>query len=205
MFEILMLFGVIVLMLRFWRGTLVCAALLAVFVSVSYMADATQPLMKLLLLYIAMLMTAPSLIGAVLWLFTIFILIGSLIGIHFSIEESCEERRKRKVARLHEGARQEERRKHEVARFHEGARQLITRIPAVLLVGTVKIVLGMLLLTFSLAIMFGVIWLMAQLLPFPGAEGPGVFVAMIYSVIALITFFVPMIYGFHLIKKWDLR
>ena len=202
MFEILMLFGVVVLMLRFWRGTLVYAALLAVFVSVSYMADATQPLMKLLLLYIAMLMTAPSLIGAVLWLFTIFILIGSLIGIHFSIEESCEERRKRKVARFHEGARQEERRKRKVARFKEGARQLITRIPAVLLVGTVKIGLGMLLLTFSLAIMFGAIVLGILLMSrFPQLA---VFVSMIFSVITLLIGFVPMIYGFHVIKKWDL-
>ena len=57
----------------------------------------------------------------------------------------------------------------------------------------------------SLAIMFGVAWLMMQLLPHPSAEGLGVFVMMIYCVIALIAGFVPIIYGFHLIQKWDLR
>ena len=80
----------------------------------------------------------------------------------------------------------------------------IRRFPAALLIVTVKIVLGMLLLAFCLAIMFGVAWLMMQLLPHPNAEGLGVFVTIIYSVITLIIGFVPMIYGFQLIKKWDL-
>jgi hypothetical protein len=97
---------------------------------------------------------------------------------------------------------------YEYIREHRRKKDLwlqIRRIPAALLVGTVKIVLGMLLLAFCLAIMFGVAWLMMQLLPHPSAEGLGVFVTMIYSVIALITGFAPMAYGFLLIKKWDLR